>query len=116
MTQIEYPQTATAEIKLVVEIVRAGQVYERLDEFAKASWVVDGFIRRFLIGDPAAPELLIAGLPSKVTSDAEALDVLETLTGESDGRQRALSVPREIWQQLLSWLFAKLFEALGGTA
>jgi hypothetical protein len=109
----DYPTTAIDEIKLIVQIVRAGQIVGRRDEFAKAGWHVQGFIQGIVLGEPMMlAQTVIAELPTKVTTDIEALDVLEMLAGETDAKQRALSIPREIWRGLLKWLRDRLDQAL----
>lgn len=103
------------EIRLIIEIIRAGQLGERHEEFFNAALAVLTFALRFAYGDLGGQERqpIVAGAPQQINTDADALDTLEHLTGESDGRQRALSLPPEIWAGLARWLFDRIIEAIG---
>lgn len=113
-----YPVNAIDDIRLVVQIIRNKELPDRKEEFAKSAWIVQGFIQGIILGEPTAQQLSVGKLntlPRSVRSDSEALDLLETLgdnANKNPKQQRAIAVPPEVWQQLLTWLFTKLLEAL----
>ncbi len=99
-----------AEIQLVIEIIRNGQISEKSSELAHALWVVQGYAQGVVFGKP---EMLTGMTAADVLTDDTALVELEKLTADYFSPNirptTQISVP---WQLLARWAINHLFKMI----
>jgi hypothetical protein len=97
-----YPESLPLdEIKNVVNLVRNGQVKEKVKEFAHDVWIVQGYAQGMIIGNPDVDFSLMS------QSAGDAVDALEKLAASEDTMEAQMAIP---WQMILSWAVTKLLE------
>ena len=122
---VPYPVEVPVEsVRQIVRIVSGGQLHAERSSFAKHAWIVQGFLQRQLLGDPAFPTPALAG-PERSFDDAGMCRLLEASAGVATAGPFAMSAvgatpvvatpiaafPIPV-QLLVRWLIEKLLERL----
>lgn len=88
---MNYPESLPLkEGQLVMEILRSRKIAERKKEFAKAEWVVQGYVQKVLIGEPDA----LAGLRF-AEDDTEFIDNLYNALEEANESRTSFTAENE---------------------
>lgn len=108
---VDYPQSIPLnEIKIVIDLVRNGQVKSNLSAFAKNLWVVQGFAQKMLIGDgtgAAAPDFSLTAQAAHF----DAVSELEKFVAKAENGEAAaqISIP---WDLIIQWALKYLMDLL----
>lgn len=97
-----------AEIKSVIDIVRAGEIVSRKSDFAHDVWVVQGYAQRFVLGSP--PDISLAQAVSEECEDPVAQ--LEKVVASASDEASTQSLSDINWKAILQWAIKMLLQVL----
>ena len=109
---IQYPSSfPIGEIKNVIDIVRNGQIKDKVKEFAHDVWVIQGYSQSALLGSPATEFALISA-----PENFDALVELEKIAAAYDASATSAApqsaISDAVWKFIAKWAMEQLLAIL----